>query len=370
MGTLAFTAQALGAGEAREQRAVLTRALLIAAAIGLAIIVLQGPGATLIFGAMGGSDEVTAAARQYFFVRAWSAPFALGNYVMIGWLVGLARARTAMAIQIAVNVINMVAMVSLVLGLGMGAPGAALASVIAEATGLVLGLSIAWRIVGGRIDLSWATVFDRARLARMLAVNRDIMIRTAALIAAYLFFTARGARAGDVTLAANAVLNNFTLVGAFFLDGMATAAEQICGQAYGARDRKNFGRAVRLVVAWGFAFGIGATVLFVLIGRPMIDLMTASADVREAARQFLWLAALAPVCGVMAFCFDGIYVGATWARDMRNLMLVALAAYFAAWWLLEPFGNAGLWIAFLVFFLARGGLQAARYPALAKQPFA
>ena len=151
---------------------------------------------------------------------------------------------------------------------------------------------------------------------------------------------------------------------------MAIAAEQICGQAYGARDRKNFGRAVKLVLAWGFAFGIGATVLFVLVGRPTIDLMTASPDVRDAARQFLWLAALAPVCGVMAFCFDGIYVGATWARDMRNLMLVALAAYFAAWWLMEPLGNAGLWIAFLVFFLARGGLQAARYPALARQPFA
>ena len=143
-----------------------------------------------------------------------------------------------MAIQIAVNVINMVVMVTLVLGLGMGISGAALASVIAETSGLVLGLSIAWRIVGGRLDLSWATVLDRSRLARMFAVNRDIMIRTAALIAAYLFFTARGARAGDVTLAANAVLNNFTLVGAFFLDGMATAAEQICGQTYGARDRR------------------------------------------------------------------------------------------------------------------------------------
>lgn len=370
MGTVAFTAQALGAGETREQRAVLARALLIAAAVGLAIVALQAPGATLIFGAMGGSDEVTAAARQYFVVRAWSAPFVLGNYVMIGWLVGLARARTAMAIQIAVNVINMAVMATLVLGLGMGITGAALASVVAEASGLVLGLSIAWRIVGGRLDLSWAAVLDRKRLARMLAVNRDIMIRTAALIAAYLFFTARGARAGDVTLAANAVLNNFTLVGAFFLDGMATAAEQICGQAYGARDRKNFGRAVKLVLAWGFAFGIGATALFVLAGRPMIDFMTASANVRDAARQFLWLAALAPVCGVMAFCFDGIYVGATWARDMRNLMLAALAAYFAAWWLMEPLGNTGLWLAFLVFFLARGGLQAARYPALARQPVA
>src|SRR3569833_1959971 len=199
MGTVAFTAQALGAGDTREQSAELARALIVAAALGLA--------------ARGGSDEVTAAAREYFFVRAWSAPFALGIYVMLGWLVGRARARIAMAVQIAINVINMIAMVTLVLVLDMGLTGAALASVIAEICGLAFGLVIAWRIAGARFDLSWAIVFDRDRLRHMLAVNRDIMIRTAGLIAAYLFFIARGARAGDVTLAANAVLNNFTLVG-------------------------------------------------------------------------------------------------------------------------------------------------------------
>lgn len=370
MGTVAFTAQALGAGDKTEQRAVLARALLIAAAIGLALIVLQVPFATAIFGLMGGSDAVTAAAKQYFFVRLWSAPFVLANYVMLGWLVGLARAKTGMAIQIFVNLVNMALMIALVLGLDTGIRGAALASVLAELSGLVVGLAVAWRILGGRLALTAAALFDRARLMRMLAVNRDIMIRTAALIAAFLFFTARGARAGDVTLAANAVLHNFTLVGAFFLDGMATAAEQLCGQAYGARDRAGFSRAVKLVVAWGFAFGVAATLLFFAIGPQMIDAMTASEDVRAVARQFLWLAALAPVCGVMAFCYDGIYVGATWARDMRNLMIAALAIYLAAWWLAQPLGNAGLWTAILVFFIARGILQALRYPALAKKPFA
>jgi MATE family multidrug resistance protein len=369
MGTVAFTAQALGAGDATEQRAVLARALMVAGAIGLAIVALQAPIATLIFGSMGGSKAVTTAARQYFFVRLWSAPFVLANYVMLGWLVGLARAQTGMAIQIFVNVLNMVLMIVLVLVLNAGIDGAALASVIAEVLGLALGLTVAWRILGGRFGLTAATLFDRARLMRMLAVNRDIMIRTAALIAAFLFFTARGARAGDVTLAANAVLHNFTLVGAFFLDGMATAAEQLCGRAYGARDRNAFGRAVRLVLAWGFAFGVAATLLFFMGGNVMIDVMTASPDVRGAARHFLWLAALAPVCGVMAFCYDGIYIGATWARDMRNLMVASLAVYLAAWWLLQPLDNAGLWIALLVFFIARGALQALRYPALAKTPF-
>ncbi len=212
-------------------------------------------------------------------------------------------------------------------------------------------------------------MFDRAQLTRMLAINRDIMIRTAAMIAVYLFFSAQGARAGDTTLAANAVLHNFTLVGAFFLDGFANAAEQLCGRAYGARNRDAFRRAVRLVLIWGFVFGAAVTLLFFVIGRPAIDLMTASEDVRRIAYTYMWLAALAPVCGVMAFAFDGIYIGATWARDMRNLMLASFAIYLAVWAATQSLGNGGLWTAMLVFFLARGGLQAARYPALVKRPF-
>jgi MATE family multidrug resistance protein len=369
MGTVAFTAQALGAGDSLEQRAVLARALLIAGALGLGIIVLQAPLATLIFESMGGSAEVTKAAHQYFLVRAWSAPFALANYVMLGWLIGLARVRTALALQVAINLINMTVVLVLVLGLDLGITGAALAAVIAEISGIGMGLAVAWRILGRRLDLTAATLFDRGRLVRMLQVNRDIMIRTAALIAAFVFFTARGARAGDVTLAANAVLHNFTLVGAFFLDGIATAAEQLCGRAYGARDREAFSRTVRLVLIWGFAFGLGASVLFAATGTVLIDAMTASPDVREAARHFLLLAALAPVCGVMAFCYDGIYIGATWARDMRNLMLASLATYLAAWWLLQSLDNTGLWIALLIFFISRGVYQAARYPALVRAPF-
>jgi MATE family multidrug resistance protein len=275
----------------------------------------------------------------------------------------------ALSIQIAVNVINMALTVLLVLHFDWGISGAALAAVVAEASGLAIGLAMAWRVLGGRLTFGEASLFDRGKLIRMLAINRDIMIRTAAMIAVYLFFSAQGARAGDVTLAANAVLHNFTLVGAFFLDGLANAAEQLCGRAYGARDRSAFGRAVRLIVIWGFIFGAGASALFALFGSPFIDFMTASPEVRLVAHQYMWLAALAPVCGVMAFVYDGIYIGATWVRDMRNLMIASLAIYLAVWWLTLPLGNAGLWLAMLSFFIARGALQAARYPALARGPY-
>ena len=367
MGTVALTAQALGAGDAVERRAVLVRALLLAVIIGLALIILQMPLAAAIFRVLGGSDAVRAAAETYFFVRIWSAPCALANFAVLGWLVGIARAGTALALQVAINLVNIALTVLLVLVLDYGVAGAAIASVLAEIIGLALGLGLAWHFAGGTVATE--NVLRRDRLVRMLAINRDIMIRTAALITAFAFFTAQGARAGDVALAANAVLHNFILIGSFFLDGLATAAEQICGRAVGARDRAGFLAATRRVLGWGFLFGAAATLLFLLVGAALIDAISTSADVRQAARQFMLFAALAPVMGVAAYTFDGIYIGATWARDMRNLMIVALALYLATWWALQSRGNTGLWIALLVFLAARGLLQAARYPSLAKATF-
>jgi multidrug resistance protein, MATE family len=205
---------------------------------------------------------------------------------------------------------------------------------------------------------------------RMLSVNRDIMIRTASLIAVWLFFAAQGARAGDAALAANAVLNNFLLISAFFLDGLANAAEQLCGRAYGARDKSGFAGAVKLVVIWGFGFALAVAAVFALFGPALIELMTASVEVRRLAREFLPFVIFAPLLGVFAFAFDGVYIGATWARDMRNLMLLALAIFLGAWLALRSFGNAGLWAALLVHYAARGGLEALRYPALLRKSFA
>lgn len=257
----------------------------------------------------------------------------------------------------------------LVLTLDLGIAGAAMAALIAEALGLLIGVAIAHNLAQDHLPLSRATLFDRDKLMRMLSVNRDIMIRTAALIAAFLFFTAQGARSGDVTLAANAVLNNFLLISAFFLDGLANAAEQLCGRAYGARARDEFSGAVRLVVFWGFGFALAVTAAFALFGPALIDVMTASPEVRRVARDFLVFVILSPSLAVFAFAFDGVYIGATWARDMRNLMVVSLAIFLAAWFALRSFGNAGLWAALLVHYAARGGLEALRYPALLKRSF-
>jgi MATE family multidrug resistance protein len=369
MSTLAFTAQSLGAGETRDLHAILLRGLIASGLVGVTLIVLQIPLAAILFAAMGGSEGVTRAAETYFLIRIWSAPLALANYVVLGWLIGQARATLALSVQIAINVINMIATVLLVLVADLGIAGAAIAAVIAETTGLAIGGMIAQRLTRGHPPLSRATLFDREKLLRMLTVNRDIMIRTAALIAAWLLFTAQGARSGDAILAANAVLNNFLLVSAFFLDGLANAAQQLCGSAYGARSRDQFTTAVRLVLFWGFVFAVAVAAAFALFGPALIDFMTASADVRQLARDFLLFVIVSPLLSVFAFGFDGIYIGATWARDMRNLMLVSLAIFLAAWFALRGFGNAGLWAALLVHYAARGGLQALAYPRLLKRSF-
>jgi MATE family multidrug resistance protein len=369
MSTLAFTAQALGAGETRELTAILMRGFIVAGLIGAALIALQLPLAAVLFDLMGGSEGVTRAAKTYFLIRIWSSPLAFANYVILGWLVGQARANPALLLQIVINLINMLATVLLVLVYDTGIAGAAIAALFSETVGLVLGVIVCRRHAEGGFAVPYATLFDREKLIRMLAVNSDIMIRTAALIAVFLFFTAKGARAGDVTLAANSVLNNFLLVSAFFLDGLANAAEQLCGRAYGGRDRNGFLAATRLVVLWGFGFALAVTAIYALFGPDLIDIMTANEAVRRGARDYLWFVVAAPLLAVFAFAYDGIYIGATWARDMRNLMMMSLLVFLGAWLALRSFGNAGLWWALLFHYAARGGLQAARYPALLKASF-
>ena len=368
MSTVALTAQALGAGDIAEERATLIRGLMVATALGASLILIQTPLGYAIFRLMGASAEVTQAAQTYFFVRVWSAPFVFANLVTLGWLVGLAHAGIALALQIGINLINVAITALMVLRFGFGVSGAAVGAVVAEAVGTLAGLAIALCIVGARVP-AMAHLLEPARLLRLLAINRDIVIRTMALIAAWGFFAAQGARQGDVLLAANAVLHNLMLVGTFFLDGFASAAEQLCGRATGARDRRAFGRAVRLALAWGFGFGSAATLTLLLLGPALIDLMTTSPEVRLIARGYLIYAAFAAVIGAFAFAYDGIFIGATWTRDMRNLMVAALLGYLAIWWLTRPLGNAGLWIAILAFFGARGLMQALRYPALARATF-
>lgn len=354
-GTTGMTAQATGSGEEREVRAVLLRALIVAVAAGLAMIALQWPIREIGIALLGGSDEVQAATRTYFTWRIHSAPFALANYALLGWLLGLGRAGTGLFLQTFLNGVNIVLSILFVMGLGWGVAGVALSTLIAEASTTLLGCLIIWRAFAGRRPPSLRRIFNARRFARMLSVNRDIMIRSLTLIFAFGFFTARGAAQGDVVLAANAILEKFFLVGGYFLDGFASAAEQIVGRALGARYRPAFDRAVRLTLVWGFALAGLAAVVFWYGGPWLIAFMTTSEPVREVAAVYLVWAALTPLFGVLAFEMDGIFIGATWSRDMRNMMLVSLALYLATYAVLFPaFGNHGLWLSLELFLGVRG----------------
>ncbi len=372
LGTGGLTAQAAGAGDAQELVAVLLRALLIAAVAGVALILLSPLIGELSFKLIEGSPEVEAHAATYFYIRVFSAPFALANYCLLGWFVGQARARTAFLIQIFLNLTNVALCIIFVMGLGMTSGGVALGALISEAAAAVLGLALAYRRLrdmGARFD--HLRVFERAKIIRMLAINRDIMIRTICLVFAFAWFTARGAKAGDVVVSANAILMHFFDVAAFLIDGFAFATEALIGQAVGARDRQRFHDAMRLTWIWAWVTGL-MTFAAIWFGGPfIIDWMAVNPDVREVARHYLFWAALAPLVGVACFQYDGIFTGATQTADMRNMMIVSLAIYMLAWWWLEPtYGNTGLWLAMIVFFVARGITFAMRMPALRRAAFA
>ncbi|CAN5263815.1 MATE family efflux transporter [soil metagenome] len=371
LGTGGLTAQATGAGDAPEIAAILFRALIIAAACGLLIILLSPLIAGLTFGLIAGSAEVERHAAVYFYIRVFSAPFALANYCLLGWFVGQGRAHIAFAIQLVLNFVNMALSILFVLGLQLTSGGVATAALISEIAACALGLWLAWRHL---VRLShWPDrrrVFDRGRIWRTLAINRDIMIRTICLVLAFSWFTARGAQAGDIVLAANAVLMHFFDVAAFLIDGFAFATEALVGQAVGARDHPRFTSAIRLTSIWAAAVGVITFAIILFAGPWFIDLMTVSPEVRETARHYLFWAALAPLIGVACFQFDGIFTGATATADMRNMMLLSMLIFLAAWWPLERYyGNHGLWAAMIIFFAARGVLFATRLPSMQRIAF-
>ncbi len=372
MGTAGLAAQADGAKDAGEVASVLARALLIAGLAGGALIVLQWPIRLLAFELLQGSAAVEAELGRYYAIRIWSAPAALANFAMLGWLIGLRRSDLSLVLQLFLNLTNIALDVVLVLGLGLGIAGVAMGTVIAEFAAAALGLLIVRRVLTGRgAGLNWRRILDRGRLVRTLKVNTDIMIRTLLLVLSFSFFMSESARGGDLVLAANAVLFQFLMVTAYLLDGFAFTAEALVGNAIGARARASFFKAVKLTTIWAFVVSVALALAIGVAGPTAIDFLTTSPEVRALARNFLGWAVASPLLGFACFQLDGIYIGATRTRDMRNMMILSTALYLAAWALLVPaYGNHGLWAALMVYFVARALTLGARFPALVKAAFA
>ena len=366
MATTGLAAQAHGRRDANGVRAVFARAAFIAVVAGLAVMVLQYPIIELAMSLIAPSPAVEASARDYFAVRIWASPATLMQYCMLGWLLAMRDSRAVFIFQVVLNSINIILDILFVQGFGWDVRGVAGATVIADYSGVVLGwflmqphlkrLGGTWRGIG---------ILDRAQLSKLMKINGDIFVRTLALTSAFALFTSFSARFGEVTLAANAVLQNFLMFGSFALDGFAHAAETLVGQAYGAERRKQFLWAVRKTTIWSIISAVVMAALFAGVGPWIIDGLTSIPEVRAASYEYLVWAVILPITGVLGFQFDGVFLGAMQTKQWRNMMLLSVAIYgLFAWWAVETGSNHMLWAAFNAFFLLRGVTLALLFPTI------
>jgi multidrug resistance protein, MATE family len=371
MATTGLVAQSHGAGDQDQLMHHFGRALLTALLIGVLILALQRPLISAAMALLGASPEVHGYAVVYCSIRIWSAPAALANCTILGYLLGRQRARTALLLQAVINIVNVVLALTLVLWRHWGVAGIATATMTAEWTGCMLGFVI-MLASGARINhVRWSELTDGASLRRLFALNRDILLRTLSLVAAYAWFTRTGARSGNALLAANAVLINFLWIAGYGLDGFANATEALVGEAIGARRVADYRAVLKASSVSAFTVAAALSLLYLVFGRSIIAVFTNQESIRSLAAQFLpWLIVL-PLVAVWSFLLDGVFIGATRAQELRDSMLISLIGYLGlALVLTARFGNHGLWCAMLAFMALRAITLALRLPGIERKSFA
>lgn len=356
MGTTGIAAQAFGQQNAVALRETLWQAIIVALCLASTMVLLQVPIGELSWRLLDGGIAAETEAARYFYIRIWSAPATLINFVLIGWFIGLQKTRVPLVMVVTTNAVNIVLDLLLVVGIGMKTDGVAIATVCGEYLGMFVGLAYViktLRLWPGRARRE--QLFKAASYQRFLAVNGNILIRTLALVGTIVFVTAQGATFGETVLAANAILMNLQYLLSYGLDGLAHAAEALVGSAWGKRQIDALKKAVTLTMRWSLLVAAGFTILFLLFGRALIGLLTDIEDVQQTAITYLpWLIA-SPLISVFSFVMDGVFIGLTWSTDMRNIMLASALFVFApVWWLTQAYGNHGLWFAFTVFMASRG----------------
>ena len=366
MSTTGLTAQAFGARDMGELRALLARSLLLAIAIAGILVALQAPMGRLAFAIIDPSDRVGALSMAYFDIRIWGLPGALAIFAVTGWLIGIQRTGAALLLQLGFNGLNLALDLLFVLGFGWGVEGVAAGTVIAEYSGLGIGLWLVRGTLGGSGGhIEWSTVLDRARLRALLGINLNVFIRSILIVSAIAYMTVIGARLGDTILAANAILLLFETFTGQALDGFAFAAEALVGSAIGARDRARYRSAVRVAGLWSLVAAIVFALVFAIMGGAIIASLTNLPEVRAAALEYLPWAVVAPLVLVWGYLLDGIFIGATRSAEMRKAMILSVLVYAGALWLLVPvWGNHGLWAAFIVLAAARALTLAPFYPRI------
>ena len=368
MGTTGLTAQAYGAKQKTVVLQTFQRAALLALFMGLIIWLLKSQIIDLSLYLFVASEKTENLSSVYFNIRVWSAPAALLNYCLIGWFIGIQKTRIILILQISMNIINIILDLFFVIGLNWGVEGVALASVLAEVSAAILGLYFYLKKEGREgIVIDCVRLFNAKELKRMVAINLNIFIRTFCLIFAFAYFTAEAAKYGDIVLAANAILLQFIHLLSFGLDGFAQAAEALVGGALGEQNKKKYRMAVKATMTWAFCISITCSLSYWIFGGLIIDLFTSNEDVRLIANDAIIWVIIIPLVAIWPYMLDGIFIGATRTRDMRNGMVLALIIFISFSILLIPGrGYDGLWISLIIFMGARGLTLAVSYPKIEK----
>jgi len=372
MGTTGSVAQALGAVDQTEIRAVLGRALILAVALGLMLIMMQWGIRLVALALLDGSAAVEDVTAQYFNIRIWGAPATLATFALMGVLIGLGNSRQLLLVQLFLNGLNISLDIYFAGVLDWGVEGIALGTIIAEWSTVIFAV---WLIMGelnSRRELGsefWprSRLLDSAALKKMLAANRDIMIRTLLLVFSFGFFINQSAQFGDVVLAANHILLQLISFAAFFLDGYAFVVESLVGSSLGAKRRESFDIAVKRSSILALVTAAVLALLLLLFGSPAVVVLTDIEPVQAAAQGSLFLAAIYIFLSFAAFQLDGIFIGASFTRQMRNAAILSIAVFLLAWWMLmDRFGVSGLWWAMIIYVSARAYALLLFYPALRK----
>jgi MATE family multidrug resistance protein len=370
MATTGLVAQSFGAGDADEELHHFARALITALVIGAVILIVQKPLISIALNLLGASEAVRQNAQIYCSIRIWSAPAALANYTILGYLLGRQRARAALLLQAAINVVNVAVALLLVIQFHWGVAGIATATLAAEWTGCLLGLSLMASSGLPVANLRWSAIVDAQSLRRLFALNRDIFLRTISLVAAYAWFTRTGAKAGDAILAANAVLLNFHMIAAYGLDGFANATEALVGESIGAGRRDHYRAVLKSTFVASFTVAILISIAYFFFGRQIIAIFTNQDAIRTLSAHYLPWVIVMPILSVWSFQFDGIFIGATRAGELRDSMTVSFLGFLGlAVVLTWRFGNHGLWAAMIAFMVLRAITLALRLPGVERRSF-
>jgi MATE family multidrug resistance protein len=356
MGTTGITAQYFGAQDQNGLKVILGQALIVALLISFFVLLLRSDINKIGLMLIGSNESVAYYASQYFYIRIWGIPATLINFSLIGWFIGLQNASVPLKMVIATNITNIILSLTFVLIFQMQINGIALASVIAEIIGMLIGfIYVHKELETYKGKWGYKQILRISAYKRFIQINFNLFLRTIALIFTFAFITAQGARYGGIVLGANAILMNLQNLLAYVLDGFAHAAEALVGKAVGKKDTQLFKSAVNICLKWSVYIAIIFALIYALTGKYMISLMTHHQIIRDTAIEYLPWMIVSPIVSVWSFLYDGVFVGATRSKDMRNAMLGSLFLVFLpSWYFLQPLGNHGLWLAFTLFMISRG----------------